>query len=56
MTGVEVAKYDDVDFIAASVSTETDRNTYQPVLAEGDEKARIDAKVQEAADRIAAAS
>ena len=27
-----------------------------PVLAEGDEKARIDAKVQEAADRIAAAS
>ena len=56
VTGDEVAKNDDVDFIAASVSTETDRNTYQPVLAEGDEKARIDAKVQEAADRIAAAS
>ena len=56
VTGDEVAKNDDVDFIAASVSTETDRNPYQPVLAEGDEKARIDAKVQEAADRIAAAS
>ncbi|MFR1167001.1 MAG: hypothetical protein ACLSDQ_04940 [Adlercreutzia equolifaciens] len=38
-----------MDFIAASVSTETDRNTYQPILAEGDEKARIEAKVQEAA-------
>ena len=56
VTGDEVAKNDDVDFIAASVSTETDRNTYQPILAEGDEKARIEAKVQEAADRIAAAA
>lgn len=56
VTGNEVAKNDDVDFIAASVSTETDRNTYQPILAEGDEKARIEAKVQEAADRIAAAA
>lgn len=56
VTGDEVAKNDDVDFIAASVSTETDRNTYQPILAEGDEKARIDQKVQEAADRIAAAA
>lgn len=56
VTGDTVAKNDDVDFIAASVSTETDRNTYQPMLAEGDEKARIEAKVQEAADRIAAAA
>lgn len=56
VTGDTVAKNDDVDFIAASVSTETDRNTYQPILAEGDEKARIEAKVQEAADRIAAAA
>lgn len=56
VTGDDVAKNDDVNFIAASVSTETDRNTYQPMLAEGDEKARIEAKVQEAADRIAAAA
>ena len=56
VTGDTVAKNDDVDFIAASVSTETDRNTYQPILAEGDEKVRIEAKVQEAADRIAAAA
>lgn len=54
VTGDEVAKDDKVNFIACSVSTETDRNTYQPMLAEGDEKARIDAKLQEAADRIAA--
>lgn len=56
VTGDTVAKNDDVDFIAASVSTETDRNTYQPIIAEGDEKTRIEAKVQEAADRIAAAA
>ncbi|MCI8424161.1 MAG: hypothetical protein HFJ72_00635, partial [Adlercreutzia sp.] len=54
VTGDEVAKNDDVDFIACSVSSETDRNTYQPTLAEGDEKARIDQKVQDSADRIAA--
>lgn len=54
VTGDEVAKDDKVNFIACSVSTEADRNTYQPMLAEGDEKARIDAKLQEAADRIAA--
>ncbi|MEC4272822.1 CapA family protein [Adlercreutzia sp. R25] len=54
VTGDAVAKDDKVNFIACSVSTETDRNTYQPMLAEGDEKARIDAKLQEAADRIAA--
>ena len=54
VTGDEVAKNDDVDFIACSVSSETDRNTYQPTLAEGDEKARIDQKIQDSADRIAA--
>ena len=57
MTGDTVAKNDDVDFIAASVCTETDRNTYQPMLAEGDEKARIEAKYKRpprAASRLSA--
>lgn len=53
VTGDEVAKDNDVDFIACSVSSETDRNTYQPTIADGDEKARIDAKIQEAADAVA---
>ena len=56
VTGNEVAKNDDVDFIACSVSSESDRNTYQPTIAEGDEKARIDAKIQESTDKIAAAA
>ena len=56
VTGNEVAKNDAVDFIACSVSSESDRNTYQPTIAEGDEKARIDAKIQESTDKIAAAT
>lgn len=56
VTGNEVAKNNDVDFIACSVSSESDRNTYQPTIAEGDEKARIDAKIQESTDKIAAAA
>lgn len=56
VTGNEVAKNDDVDFIACSVSSESDRNTYQPTIAEGDEKARIDEKIQESTDKIAAAA
>lgn len=53
VTGDEVAKNDDVNFIACSVSSESDRNTYQPTIAEGDEKARIDEKIQESNDEIA---
>ncbi|MDE8702605.1 CapA family protein [Adlercreutzia equolifaciens] len=53
VTGDEVAKNDDVDFIACSVSSESDRNTYQPTLAEGDEKARIEKKIQDSTDEIA---
>ena len=56
VTGDEVAKNDDVDFIACSVSSEADRNTYQPTLAEGDEKARIDGKIQDSTDKIAQAA
>lgn len=53
VTGNEVAKDNDVDFIACSVSSESDRNTYQPTIAEGDEKERIDGKIQESTDEIA---
>ncbi len=53
VAGDEVAKNDDVNFIACSVSSESDRNTYQPTIAEGDEKARIDEKIQESNDEIA---
>lgn len=42
-----------MDFIACSVSSESDRNTYQPTLAEGDEKARIEKKIQDSTDEIA---
>lgn len=54
VTGNEVAKDNDVDFIACSVSSESDRNTYQPIIVEGDEKERIDGKIQESTDEIAA--
>ena len=53
VTGNEVAKNDDVDFIACSISSESDSNTYQPTIAEGDEKARIEKKIQDSADQIA---
>lgn len=53
VTGDEVAKNDDVNFIACSVSSESDRNTYQPTIAEGDEKTRIDEKIKASNDEIA---
>ncbi len=53
VTGDEVAKDDDVEFIACSVSSSSSRNNYQPTPAEGDEKARIDAKIQRSTDAIA---
>lgn len=53
VAGDEVAKNDDVDFIACSVSSESGRNTYQPTLAEGDEKKRIEKKIQDSTDEIA---
>lgn len=56
VTGDDVAKNDDVDFIACSVSGESDRNNYQPVIAEGDEKTRIDGKIQDSTDKIAQAA
>lgn len=53
VAGNEVAKNDDVDFIACSISSESDSNTYQPTIAEGDEKARIEKKIQDSTDQIA---
>lgn len=53
VTGDEVAKDDDAEFIACSVSSSSSRNNYQPTPAEGDEKARIDAKIQRSTDAIA---
>ena len=53
LTGDQVAKDDDVEFIACSVSSSSSRNNYQPTPAEGDEKARIDAKIQRSTDAIA---
>lgn len=54
VTGDEVAKNDDVKFIACSVSSTSKRNNYQPTPAEGEEAERILAKVQESTDAIAA--
>ena len=51
--GFNLAKDDDVAFIACSVSSTSSRNNYQPTPAEGDEKARIDAKIQRSTDAIA---
>lgn len=53
VTGDEVARDDDVEFIACSISSTSSRNNYQPTPAEGDEKARIDAKIQRSTDAIA---
>lgn len=53
VTGDEVARDDAVEFIACSVSSSSSRNNYQPTPAEGDEKARIDAKIQRSTDAIA---
>lgn len=53
VTDGEVLKDENANFIACSVSSDEAVNNYQPTPAEGDEKARIDAKVQEAAERVA---
>ena len=53
VTGDEVARDDTVEFIACSVSSSSSSNNYQPTPAEGDEKARIDAKIQRSTDAIA---
>jgi poly-gamma-glutamate synthesis protein (capsule biosynthesis protein) len=54
ITGDEVATDDQVSFIAASISSTSGSNNYQPTIAEGSEKTRIEAKIQESTDSIAA--
>ena len=53
VVGDEVEYTNDVDFIAHSISSTSSRNNYQPTPAQGDEKARIDAKIQASTDAIA---
>lgn len=50
--GNEVEKNDNVDFIACSISSTSSRNNYQPTPATGDEKARIEKKIQDSTDQI----
>ncbi len=54
VTGDEVAQDDAVEFIACSISSTSSSNNYQPTPATGSEKERIDAKIQESTDQIAA--
>lgn len=54
IVGDEVEKNDDVDFIACSISSDPSYNNYQPTIASGSEKERIDKKIQDSTDRIAA--
>ena len=56
VTGDEVAQDDAVSAIPCSVSSSSDSNNYQPTPAEGSEKERIEAKLQESNDAIAARS
>lgn len=54
--GDKVEKNDDVDFIACSISSESSYNNYQPTPAKGAEKKRIQKKIQDSTDQIAAMS
>ncbi|WP_251212210.1 CapA family protein [Adlercreutzia murintestinalis] len=54
VTGDEVAQNNDVAFIACSISSASGYNNYQPTPASGSEKERIDAKIQQSTDAIAA--
>ena len=55
VTGDDVAKDDDVEFIACSISSVSGYNNYQPTPVSGSEKERINAKIQQSTDAIAAA-
>ena len=54
VTGDDVAKDDDVELIACSISSASGYNNYQPTPASGAEKERIDAKIQSSTNQIAA--
>lgn len=50
--GNQVAKNDDVEFIACSISSVSGYNNYQPTPAEGSEKERIDSKIASSSQQI----
>lgn len=52
--GDEVEQNDDVEFIACSISSTSSYNNYQPTPATGSEKKRIDKKIKDSSDQIAA--
>ncbi len=52
--GDTVEEDDDVDFIACSISSTSSYNNYQPTPATGSEKKRIEAKIEESTEEIAA--
>lgn len=56
VNGNDVERNDDVNIIACSISSSASSNNYQPTPAEGSEKDRIDAKIEESSDAIAAAA
>jgi poly-gamma-glutamate synthesis protein (capsule biosynthesis protein) len=53
VSGEDVEKNGDVEFIACSISSSSSTNNYQPTPAEGSEKERIMKKFQESSDEIA---
>lgn len=50
----EAVRDDAVEFIACSISSVQSTNNYQPTIATGSEKTRIDAKIQDSTDKISA--
>lgn len=53
VTGNDVATDDAITVIPCSISSSADSNNYQPTPAEGDEKTRIEKKIQASNDAIA---
>ncbi len=56
VTGNDVATDDAINVIPCSISSSSSRNNYQPTPAEGDEKTRIEAKIEKSNNGIATVS
>lgn len=56
VTGDEVERNDAINVIPCSISSSSSSNNYQPTPAEGDEADRINAKIEESNEAIAAAA
>lgn len=54
VTNGEVEQNDEINVIPCSISSTSSSNNYQPTPAEGSEAERINAKIQESTDAIAA--